>query len=559
MNCQELNSLLDEGSLEELGTRQKEAVEEHFGSCRACREGWAAYREISALSIPRTPQALRSRIMAAVAPTESPAIPRTVILGGLLAVGAAVAAAVAVQVGGGPDPAQPLEEPTPVAAAETTTRQKPAPAAIDESEDSLGAAHQNEPSDPESNAIEYALDPNSIVVLPVPEVGLEPHQVAMFRQFYDELLRQLRAVPDLNVVHPDIVAPFLAASMPEEEIAHDLGAATLVLFSTTLEPNLMLSYMVVDSTTGASKVSGTYYFRSGQRWPGTLESGVAEFVANIESARSPLTPSRRDTAIADARATVLNAALPTAKRVEALGRLPQTAEGRNDAIVAAALELATIAPAFRGSIWRAMYGVDNPYLIDPLLDSLTYDTAEYTRRAAAAALETFLAEARVRAALERAQATDPSQAVREGARHALATEEGRDQLALEKLLDETLPPKERLNATTIHEGRNVRSVQLTEEAAQAVFDIGVNSTDAGTRARAWSSLGRNDVYEPRFATALLYHLANHPNERVRSTAANALTQYISDPAVRAALEQAESDASFQVRQAVRRALGKIPR
>jgi HEAT repeat protein len=45
---------------------------------------------------------------------------------------------------------------------------------------------------------------------------------------------------------------------------------------------------------------------------------------------------------------------------------------------------------------------------------------------------------------------------------------------------------------------------------------------------------------------------------VRSMAANALAQYIDDPAVRAALGQAEYDSSFLVRYAARKALGNDP-
>jgi HEAT repeat protein len=66
------------------------------------------------------------------------------------------------------------------------------------------------------------------------------------------------------------------------------------------------------------------------------------------------------------------------------------------------------------------------------------------------------------------------------------------------------------------------------------------------------------VDDPSFSGVLLDDLANHPNDEVRSMAANALAQYIDDPAVRSALGRAESDASFSVRYAARKALGKVP-
>lgn len=239
--------------------------------------------------------------------------------------------------------------------------------------------------------------------------------------------------------------------------------------------------------------------------------------------------------------------------------LPQTREARTDAVVAAAVELATIAPAQRSSIWRAMHGVDNPYLIEPLLDSLAYDSNDYVRRAAAATLDAFLAEPRVLAALERAQASDASEAVRESAQRALLIERERNELALQALLDETLPARQRLRAIWIHSGRSVRSVPLTDEAARTVFEIGSGSTDPEVRRTAWSTLGGGRVYNPTFRSVLLDDFANHSSDSVRSAAALALAQYAHDPEVRAALEQAESDASFEIRRAARMALGKIPR
>lgn len=133
-----------------------------------------------------------------------------------------------------------------------------------------------------------------------------------------------------------------------------------------------------------------------------------------------------------------------------------------------------------------------------------------------------------------------------------------DQHVLQTLLDETLPARERLMATTILEDGNARAVPLTREAARAVFEIGATATDPDIRGSAWSSLGRNDVDDPAFTSVLLDDLANYPDDEVRVMAAYALAPYVDDPVVRAALERAESDASFEVRHAARRALGIVP-
>lgn len=564
MNCHEINYILDSNAANELPADQKKAVDRHFESCRACREAWAAYREVSALEIPRTPQDLHLRIATAVAPAESHPARRSLIGGGVLVFGAAVAASVTFLVkDGGPGLAKRIEEPAPVAAPAVPAGQEPAPLSAHRDEDALDADRPNEPGDSTRSRSDYVLDPNSIVVLPVPDRRLDPQRAAQFKQFYDELLRQLQSILGLNVAGPELVDPFLASGTPEEEIARGLGATHLVVLSATLGPREMMTITPVNAATGdAWGVMNMDMRYADIRWPAKLEVDVAEVVDFIEGGLTVLTPAERTAAVesarADARAIVLNAALPPAERVEALNRLPQGPEAPSDAIVMAAIELATIAPEWRANIWYAMYGVDNPYLIDPLLDSLAYDAAEHRRRAAAAALGTFVAEPRVKAALEQARASDASEAVREAARDALLTDEERDQLALQKLLDETLPARERLFATSIRAGRNVRSVPLTEEAARAVFDIGVTSTDPGIRASAWSRLGRDRVDDPSFMPVLVDDLANNPNDDVRAMAANALKQYAEDSAVRAALERAESDPSFQVRRAARRALGKIP-
>jgi HEAT repeat protein len=283
---------------------------------------------------------------------------------------------------------------------------------------------------------------------------------------------------------------------------------------------------------------------------------VVEF---IESERTPFTSAELPAYIADAHVIILDAARRPAERIEALNKLPLTPEAMTDAVVAAAIELATIAPRLRGMVWYTMRGVDNPYLIEPLLDSLAYDADEYVRRTAAGALGAFVAEPRVKAALEHAQTNDASEAVRDAAQQAFLTDEERDELALETLLDETLPARERLGALLVPQftGRSMRRVPLTDEAARAVFEIGLRSTDAGVRSWAWSNLRR--VYDPSFTDALLDDLANHPSDSVRSQAAGALAQYADDLTVRATLEQAESDPSFEVRRAARRALGKVSR
>jgi predicted anti-sigma-YlaC factor YlaD len=99
MNCQELNSVLDTHPQNELSSSQRREVEGHFSSCRACREVWAAYGELIAEPIPETPQNLNRRIAAALDEQEADhavRVRRSIVLGGVLFLGAAMATTLGV-------------------------------------------------------------------------------------------------------------------------------------------------------------------------------------------------------------------------------------------------------------------------------------------------------------------------------------------------------------------------------------------------------------------------------------------------------------------------------
>ena len=555
MNCHEINDILDSSAADELRADQKHAVDQHLENCHVCREAWATYWEVSALQIPETPKALRSRIEAALAPAEPRAASKNLIVGAALVVGAAIAATIALQVDDGtPGRTQHPEGSAPVTTATSFAEHEPLQIDANRVENAMDS---NGPSDSTSPPVAAPLDPNTIVVLSVPNRYLDARRAASLELFYKELLRHLQSVPGLNVIGPEHVAPFLASGTLEEEIARELGAAHLVVLSTSPEPSTRLFITPVDVETGNSTGSMGFGSPFDRRWPAELSSDAEDVADFIKEGLSDHRPVDRSAAIADARAIVLNSSLPPAKRAEALGKLPQTMEAWTEDVVQAAIELATNAPNLRARIWRSIHGIDNPYLIDPLLNSLNFDDAEHRRRAAATALATFVTNPRVEAALEQARANDASEAVREAAQFALSTADERDQLALQVLLNEELSARERLGATMLYEVRRAREVTLTTEAAQAVFNIGTDSDDPDIRAMAWGKLGRSGIGNPEFIPVLLSDLANDPNLEVRTMAAFALKHYANESEVRAALEQAEKDRSFKVREAARTALEQV--
>jgi hypothetical protein len=94
MNCQELHAILDTDPREKLTAAQQQDVETHFGSCQLCREAWAVYRELVSERIPQTPRDLQRRVAKAIdakTPEKVRRLRRSIVLGSVLVVGAAVA------------------------------------------------------------------------------------------------------------------------------------------------------------------------------------------------------------------------------------------------------------------------------------------------------------------------------------------------------------------------------------------------------------------------------------------------------------------------------------
>ncbi|HET6628710.1 MAG TPA: HEAT repeat domain-containing protein [Woeseiaceae bacterium] len=518
---------------------------------------------MAATAVPTLPRALSERVTGALEAivlerARQARARRPAVAAGLFVVGAAVAGAIAWR----------SDDPAPEASPRAEQGIRPAPIAsvtpgsVAEGSTRTGdvAVTAEVPQPGATLQLHAALDPNSIVVLPQPGAEADPHLAALLREFHEEFLVQLSSVDGLTVVSRERVSPFIGSLLPEEQIARQLGAGTIMGLGIHAEGDLFLSVVLLDGATGASRGSSSSVLRE----PVTraeVREHVQHVVAFLKEMRTGRTIDRA-TRIAKARAIVLNNALSDAERVHALRMLPLHSPGAfDDAIVAAAVEIATTSDIAnrRAYVWEVMRGVGHPYLVEPLLQSLAYDTSDYVRRMAALTLGDFRDEPRVLAALKRAQARDVSGAVRDAARLTLLSDQERNELALQTLLDETLPALERLDALSIFDGRGIRIVPLTAEAARAVFDIATSSEDVATRSIAWGRLASGGIRNPAFTGALLDDVASHPSPSVRAEAVRALEAYRDDPDVRAALAQAKVDPSADVRRAARSVLGETAR
>jgi HEAT repeat protein len=268
----------------------------------------------------------------------------------------------------------------------------------------------------------------------------------------------------------------------------------------------------------------------------------------------PLVPSQPD-------GTSLRSAIPLMGLRASV--LPMS-DAYDEAVVAAATQIGLTSDSARArqAAWNNLRGVRDPAIAQALITSLATDRDENVRRAAALALGYLTDEPGVRDALTRAAAQDSSEqapvpccipSVRDAARRALRSDAELRAAARVTVLDAALSAEERLRPLYQSVDGRGYPVELDDGAARAVFDIGRDAGDALLRARAWDALGsvRNDEFVP----ALLGDLVGHSAENVRASAASALRPYIDDPAVRRALEQAQSDPAVGVRRAAQSALG----
>jgi len=96
-------------------------------------------------------------------------------------------------------------------------------------------------------------------------------------------------------------------------------------------------------------------------------------------------------------------------------------DARTSELVRSMIELAALVPdgEMRGDIWKALEGCRDPALVEPLIECLLHDGESVARGEAAETLGAFVADKRVRDALQLAADTDPSPDVRKEARGSL--------------------------------------------------------------------------------------------------------------------------------------------
>jgi HEAT repeat protein/putative zinc finger protein len=557
MNHERVNLLLDTKSAAELTAAERQAVDQHLASCSECREIWEAYGELAALRIPATPPYLRVRIATALVARASSHARRGLFIGVALLVGAALAATAVLQLthrssDSAPEPVPTIEEVAP--AVQPAVPPEP-PAPSDEPVPS-----SPEPIEPSAapDTVTYPLDPYSLVVIGLQRPGVVAETAATLATCYDTVVEQLRAAGGLNVIAGGSLRSVADRPQPEFRVARDLGAGSALTLLASTGPSCFAAVQNVE-TANWEMVGFAWQPEDWRSFGNEVAASVREWIFNDTA-----------TLMAERRAAVLDTARSDYARVDALLRL------RLDTAAPAALDQGAVAVGVeigmtsrdvnaRWLAWFALRGVNDPYIVAPLLNSLANDAEDRVRAQAALALATFAEQPLVKDALTSAAAEVPPEppkgsccdpTVRSAARLALRAGGEPAEAVRGTVLDESLTPRERLWLW----GPDLRSIlrldELGAEAARTVFALGSSADDDEVRARAWHLLG--SVNEPGFVAALLEDLARHPAETVRAGAATGLTQHRSNPDVRAALERAQADSSLRVREAVGFALDGIP-
>ncbi len=424
---------------------------------------------------------------------------------------------------------------------------------------------------------QLALDTNALAVLPIEILTTDPRAPALAAEAYEAILNQLAAIEGLYVIGRESVLPYADSALPAVEIARELGVGTILESSIRAEPiGILLDVDLIDAQTGEESHGSAGLLELNPNVqivdpPFNLDTLMPDMASRIaEQVESTLFPTAKPQAdpqqvIAEAQAMVLDASLSDSERLDALKKLPSRSEElRSDAVVIAAAQIAMSSDAsrVRAGVWREMAGVDDPYLVQPLLHSLANDIDEDVRRVAAETLlRGFLDEPDVRGALEYAAENDASEWVRNEIRLSMLSETERQEELRATVLDTTKTDRERslaLGNLWMGMFRNSNPEALSGEVVVAMVEMARTSNSPRIRSEVWSYL--NGTSDPYLVQPLLDALANDSDERVRDAAAKGLTEFLAESGVHEALEQARvNDASPLVRKTVNEALETVNR
>jgi TolB-like protein/HEAT repeat protein len=423
-----------------------------------------------------------------------------------------------------------------------------------------------------------ALDKNSIAILPIEVLTDDPKGAALALDAYEELLRQLASVENLNVIQHDRVESFRDSELSASEIARELGAANVVQGDIQLmPPYYVLQLRFVDaqgnrppsptsprSRSGTSSLIGVTdpSIKCAINPETALPDGISDVVTSVEQWLYPVAePTREQRAIA-ARAKFLDDSESDQARLRSMGEFAPprmggaypvqyfgSAEVMTGAVAVVAVQLGLHSKdeGVRHGVWWRMAGVGDLYLVEPLMASLRNDDDVWVRAQAAMTLVDFLEEPGVRETLDYARTNDSEKMVRRAANFSMLSPSERLTNLKETVLDPTESDWDRMAALNQLRPSFPEDEAHHEELVNAAMKLAKNSRDSRVRQGVWANLSKTN--EPVIVAALIAALKEDPSERVREGVAMSLSfRLIDEPGVREAIEDAKAnDASPLVR------------
>ena len=361
-----------------------------------------------------------------------------------------------------------------------------------------------------------------------------------FQSIYAALLDELRSVPNLDLVELDSAHRDLAPN----EIDFELRAGTRPL----VEPRPdSLFHVYWTATRGGA----------GQ-WSASIASSVPWNAVDIARdatqalRRFPFPPEVSRPV--ELEAVALDTNRSPEERFAALAELKTIPQrfgfvGRDErrivAVAAADIVANSADPEVRARAWTGMRMVDDPYLIEPLVDSVLHDNSEFVRLEAVKTLgNSFGRDAKAVAALEYALVHDLSQQVRANAHWESLDENGRRAYVAGTLLRDDLSDAGRLELLTA-DVSGFRGY-IDPRAAQALVAIASRARPSTEESTPDESPDRVSASE--IVPLMVELLTDGSSEDIRSAMASALMRHRGEAGVQLALQlAARDDPSPQVR------------
>ena len=354
-----------------------------------------------------------------------------------------------------------------------------------------------------------------------------------FQSIYVALLDELRSVPNLDLVE---------RASTDRDTAPDFELRPYV--ESRDGPRFHISWLATRGGTGQWSVS----IASSVPW--TAIAVAREATQALRLFPFPPEVSRP----LELEAVVLDANRSADERFAALAELKTIPQrfafvGRDErrvvSVAAADIVANSVDPEVRGRTWTAMRKVDDPYLVEPLTDSVLHDDAEFVRLEAVKTLgSSFGQDAKAIAALEYALVHDLSPQVRANARWESLDEDERRAYVAGTLLRNDLSDPERLELLTA--GVSGFRGYIDPRAAQALVAISSRARPSNDESTREDSPGRVNATE--IVPLLVELLTDSPSDEIRSAVASALMRHRGEAGVQVALQQAaRQDPSPQVR------------